>query len=140
MKIRKITVAILGFGLAIHAALAQSAQSATNAPLAQSAQSATNAPPKREHFITVNTSTNLNAQKIRITIDELFLDRSLRLNVEAWSQDVTAGVTNATVIFRRSVHITPDVVKQWINSIDPDAFLEQEALTRLKLTKKAEAK
>jgi len=129
MKIRKITVAILGFGLAIHAALAQSA-----------IQSATNAPPKREHFITVNTSTNLNAQKIRITIDELFLDRSLRLNVEAWSQDVTAGVTNATVIFRRSVHITPDVVKQWINSIDPDAFLEQEALTRLKLTKKAEAK
>lgn len=129
MKIRKITVAILGFGLAIHAALAQSA-----------IQSATNAPPKREHFITVNTSTNLNAQKIRITIDELFLDRSLRLNVEAWSQDVTAGVTNATVIFRRSVHITPDVVKQWINSVDPDAFLEQEALTRLKLTKKAEAK
>jgi len=129
MKIRKITVAILGFGLAIHAALAQSA-----------IQSATNAPPKREHFITVNTSTNLNAQKIRITIDELFLDRSLRVNVEAWSQDVTAGVTNATVIFRRSVHITPDVVKQWINSVDPDAFLEQEALTRLKLTKKAEAK
>jgi len=129
MKIRKITVAILGFGLAIHAALAQSA-----------IQSATNAPPKREHFITVNTSTNLNAQKIRITIDELFLDRSLRVNVEAWSQDVTAGVTNATVIFRRSVHITPDVVKQWINSVDPDAFLEQEALMRLKLTKKAEAK
>lgn len=129
MKIRKITVAILGFGLAIHAALAQSA-----------IQSATNAPPKREHFITVNTSTNLNAQKIRITIDELFLDRSLRLNVEAWSQDVTAGVTNATVIFRRSAHITPDVVKQWINSVDPDAFLEQEALMRLKLTKKAEAK
>ena len=101
----------------------------------------TPAPPLHELNIAVNSSTNLNTDRIRITVDGTTLDAAtylplLRLNLEAWSQEVIDGITNQTIVSKRTLSLTSTNLKSWVNSADPKAFLEAAILQKVNLTKK----
>jgi hypothetical protein len=87
--------------------------------------------PSRELIFNVNSSTNLNAASIRITVQEFTLDPTLTLNFEAWNDEVPPAI-----VTKKSVTLTAVQVKAFVNAPDPKAYLKAAVLAKANLTEK----
>jgi len=86
-------------------------------------------------------STNLNATRLRITIQSVHFDAQNWIaiptySIEAWSSEVEDGKTNDVIIAKRSLTPTVAQLKALANSPDPKAVFKASILARAKLTEK----
>ncbi len=93
----------------------------------------TNAPAVTEMVILVNSSTNLNVTKVRITFQDAAFDPvtfapKLVLNLEGWNDE--------GIVAKRSLALTSAQVKGWAGSTNPLVTVKSAILTRFALTER----
>lgn len=106
------------------------------APVALIVAQSTNKEPSGEFWVNVNSSTNLNVSRLRITGQKIKLDGvatnwTLTLHIEAWNGETPPEITRSG-----DVMLNLTQIKALFNSADPAVTLESQALNKFRLTKK----
>jgi hypothetical protein len=94
-----------------------------------------------EVTINVNSSTNLNADTIRVTVQSCNFDAQtwvpvVTLKIEAYANDVDNGATNRIITRNGALTMTANQLKALLNAPDPRAAFKSALLTKIKLTEK----
>lgn len=93
-------------------------------------------PPTGEVNITVNSSTNLNAAKLRVVggrwnLDPDYTKWTTEIRLEAWNAEDPPEIAG-----RKTLTLTFNQMKNLYNSTNPSLALESSALNKANLVKK----
>jgi len=107
--------------------------------VAAQAQSNTNV--LNEITINVNSSTNINASVLRLTIQSCGFDAQtwvpiVTFNIECWADEVDNGATNRVIVAKKALTMTAAQLKALMNAPNAQAAFTASILAKAKMTAK----